>query len=291
VLGKEPELSCLPLARRVAPPTSRWCAPHKTAFVLLLLVVTLALAALGAAAGCGSVPAESPSPTVTGVTGDVMVFAAASLTEAFTRLGKDFEAANPGARVTFNFAGSQALASQLQEGAAADVLATADTKNMDKVADLVEAPVVFVANKLTIAVAPGNPKGVRSLADLARADLKVVLCAAEVPAGKYAAQVLEKAGDTVSPVSLEDNVKGALAKVEFGEADAAIVYVTDVEAAGDKADAVAIPDDQNVIATYPMAVVKASQHAEGAQAFLDLVMSTGGQAVLASYGFLPAPAE
>jgi molybdate transport system substrate-binding protein len=234
-------------------------------------------------AGCGGDGGGGGGQT------EIKVFAAASLTAAFDKLGEDYAAANSGTRVTFNFAGSQALATQIQQGAPADVFASADVTNMDKVKDLLSLPQVFASNRLQIIVAAGNPKGVKGLADLARDDLKVVLAAPEVPAGKYAEQALDKAGVTVRPVSLEDNVKSAVGKVRLGEADAAIVYVTDVAAGGDKVEGVDIPADQNVPATYPIATVKTSTHQRQAQAFVDLVRSAQGQGVLQSFGFLPPP--
>ena len=220
---------------------------------------------------------------------EIKVFAAASLTAAFNKLGEDYAAANSGTRVTFNFAGSQALATQIRQGAPADVFASADTTNMDKVKDLVGTPQSFASNLLQIVVEKGNPKGVKGLDDLARSDLKVVLAAEEVPAGKYAKQVLDQAGVRVQPVSQEDNVKAVVTKVALGEADAGIVYVTDVTAGGDKLEGVDIPTAQNVVATYPMATVKASRNQDQAQAFVDLVRSAEGQGVLESFGFLPPP--
>ena len=217
------------------------------------------------------------------------MFAAASLTAAFTELGEQYSRANSGAKVTFNFAGSQALATQIQQAAPADVFASADVANMDKVKDLVGTPQNFASNLLAIVVEQGNPKGVKGLDDLADPDLKVVLAAEEVPAGKYAKQVLDQAGVSVQPVSQEDNVKAVVTKVSLGEADAGIVYVTDVTAGGDKVEGVDIPADQNVTATYPIATVKASQDQEAAQAFMDLVRSAEGQQVLKEYGFLPPP--
>jgi len=166
-------------------------------------------------AGCGG---GEPSGGSAASPGELRVFAAASLTAAFGKLGERFTAANGGTKVTFNFAGSQALATQIQQGAPADVFASADVTNMDKVKDLVSLPQVFASNRLQIIVAAGNPKGVKGLADLARDDLKVVLAAPEVPAGKYAEQALDKAGVTVEPVSLEDDVKSAVGKVRLGEA-------------------------------------------------------------------------
>ena len=248
----------------------------------VLAAAALVLAACGGDdSGGGSSGARSPS--------GIKVFAAASLTAAFNELGPQFTAANGGTRVTFNFAGSQALATQIQQGAPADVFASADIPNMDKVKDLVATPQNFASNRLAIVVEQGNPKGVRSLDDLASGDLKVVLAAEEVPAGKYAKQILDQAGVTVRPVSQEDNVKAVVTKVSLGEADAGIVYVTDVTAGGDKVDGVQIPDDQNVTATYPIATVKAGKDQAGAQAFMDLVLSDEGQQVLKQHGFRPPP--
>ena len=159
---------------------------------------------------------------------------------------------------------------------------------MDKVKDLVGTPQNFASNQLQIVVEKGNPKDVQSLEDLAGSDLKVVLAAPDVPAGKYAAEALGKAGVTVKPVSEEDNVKAVVTKVSLGEADAGIVYVTDVTAGGDKVEGVEIPEELNVLATYPIATVKASTAPDQAQAFMDLVLSAEGQQVLEEYGFLPA---
>jgi molybdate transport system substrate-binding protein len=238
------------------------------------------------ASGEGSGGGQAAGSTLT-------VFAAASLTESFTALKADVEAANDGVTVRYNFAGSQALAAQIQQGAPADVFASADTKNMDKLtgAGLIDGqPQNFAGNALQIAVAKGNPKAVKGLQDLARHDLKVVLGAEEVPAGKYARQALDAAGVTVKPVSLEDNVKAAVNKVTLGEADATIVYVTDVTAAKDKVQGVEIPTGQNVSATYPVAVVKGTRNAAAARAFVDYLRSEAGQSKLQSLGFLPATA-
>jgi molybdate transport system substrate-binding protein len=247
----------------------------------VLAVAALALAACGGGDSGGSSGAGSAS--------EIKVFAAASLTAAFTKLGQDFTAANGGTRVLLNLAGSQALATQIQQAAPADVFASADIPNMDKVKDLVNTPQHFASNLLAIVVEKGNPKGVKGLEDLANSDLKVVLAAEEVPAGKYAKQVLDQAGVSVTPVSQEDNVKAVVTKVSLGEADAGIVYVTDVTAGGDKVEGVDIPEDQNVTATYPIATVKASKAQDKAQAFMDLVLSAEGQQVLKEYGFLPPP--
>ncbi|HZA79953.1 MAG TPA: molybdate ABC transporter substrate-binding protein [Actinomycetes bacterium] len=246
----------------------------------VLAVAALVLAACGGGDDSGGSSASSAG---------IKVFAAASLTAAFNELGPQFTAANGGTKVTFNFAGSQALATQIQQGAPADVFASADTTNMDKVKDLVGDPQVFASNLLQIVVEQGNPKGVKGLDDLANPDLKVVLAAPDVPAGRYAAEILGKAGVTVKPVSQEDNVKAVVTKVSLGEADAGIVYVTDVTTGGDKVEGVDIPTEQNVTATYPIATVTASKAQDKAQAFMDLVRSADGQQVLNKYGFLPPP--
>ena len=248
------------------------------------LAAVLAAAALGLAAcgGGGSGGSGGQSPA------EIKVFAAASLTAAFTELGRRYTAAQ-GTKVTFNFAGSQALATQIGQGAPADVFASADLDNMAKVKDLVGTPQSFASNRLAIVVEQGNPKGIRTLDNLAGGDVKVVLAAGEVPAGRYAKQVLDRAGVKVTPVSQEDNVKAVVAKVSLGEADAGIVYVTDVAAGGARVEGVDIPREQNVVATYPIATVKAGKAQDAAQAFMDLVLSGQGQEVLHRYGFLPPP--
>ena len=251
------------------------------------LAAVLVVAALALAA-CGGDDNESSGGS-SGSSDEIKVFAAASLTAAFTELGQQYTSANGGTKVTFNFAGSQALATQIQQSAPADLFASADIPNMDKVKDLVGTPQNFASNLLAIVVEKGNPKGVMGLDDLANPDLKVVLAAPDVPAGKYAAQILGKANVTVKPVSEEDNVKAVVTKVSLGEADAGIVYVTDVTAGGDKVEGVEIPETQNVLATYPIATVKASKNADMAQAFMELVLSAEGQQVLKQYGFLPPP--
>jgi len=255
-------------------------------FAGLLAAIILAAALLGAAA-CGSGSSSSNA----GASSSIDVFAAASLTDAFTHLGADFTSAHPGVKVVLDFAGSNDLVTQIRQGAPADVFASADTTNMDKAGDLVNAPRVFAGNTLAIAVAPGNPEHIRGLADLSRSDLKVVLAAPEVPAGKYASEILDKAGVAVTPVSLEVAVKGVVTKIALGEADAGIVYVTDVTAAKGKIDSVPIPATQNEIASYPIATLVSSDSQAEAQAFVDLVLSNHGPRVLAGFGFLPPPPE
>lgn len=223
-----------------------------------------------------------------GESGEITVFAAASLTDAFTEVGAAFTAANPDATANFSFDASSALVTQITEGAPADVFASADTTNMDK---LVEAglqgaePQTFATNLLTIIVAPDNPLGITGVADLQNPDIITVVCAAEVPCGRYANEIFAAAGVTVSPASLEQNVRGVVTKVTAGEADAGIVYVTDVIAVGDQASMIEIPDDINVVAEYPIATVAESSNAEIGQAFIDFVLGDEGQAILGEYGF------
>jgi molybdate transport system substrate-binding protein len=251
----------------------------RTRLAAVLAATALGLAACGGG-GSGGSGGQSPA--------EIKVFAAASLTAAFTELGRRYTAAQ-GTKVTFNFAGSQALATQIGQGAPADVFASADLDNMAKVKDLVGTPQSLASNRLAIVVEQGNPKGIRTLDDLAGGDVKVVLAAGEVPAGRYAKQVLDRAGVKVTPVSQEDNVKAVVAKVSLGEADAGIVYATDVAAGGARVEGVDIPREQNVVATYPIATVKAGKAQDAAQAFMDLVLSGQGQEVLHRYGFLPPP--
>jgi molybdate transport system substrate-binding protein len=253
------------------------------------LVSAVALFGL-VSASCGSDDSDSgdTSPATVAVSGDVTVFAAASLTEAFTEIGDGFLTEYPDADVTFNFAASSELVTQINEGAPADVYASADQINMTKLTDAGNnggEPAVFATNSLEIIVGPGNPEGVSGVADLADPDLIVVTCAPEVPIGKYTAEVITKAGVTVTPASYEENVKGIVNKVTLGEADAGIVYKTDVTAAGDQAEGVEIPTDLNVIAEYPLVAIKEAPNAEAARAFVEFVLSEQGQTILASYGF------
>jgi molybdate transport system substrate-binding protein len=216
----------------------------------------------------------------------VTVFAAASLREAFNTLGKDFEAAHPGTKVEFNFAGSSTLVKQIMEGAPADVFASADEENMDKARALISSPQIFAANRLAIIVAKGNPKKVTGLADLAKPKLILSLAAPVVPVGRYAREAFAKAGVAVPQGSSEVDVKAVVTRVSMGEADAGVVYATDVAAAGDKAQGVAIPETQNVTAKYPIATVKASKNDKGALAFVRYVLSPEGRKILSAAGFL-----
>jgi molybdate transport system substrate-binding protein len=237
-----------------------------------------------AVSGCSS----SSTKTTAKLTGSLSVSAASSLTGAFNAARTTLTAANAGLSITYNFAGSNTLVSQIQQGAPADVFASADAKNMDKLvtAGLVDKPVTFAKNKLEIAVEPGNPKNITGLADLAKPGVSVVLEAVGVPAGDYARQVLAKKGVTVTPKSLETDVKSALAKVTSGEADATVVYVTDVAAAGAKVTGVTIPDADQPAITYPIAVVKATKNLPAAQAFVDSAVSGDVQKALEAAGFI-----
>jgi len=248
--------------------------------VATVLLVTIALV------GCGSSSSSSSST----ITGDLTVFAAASLTESFNDEKTALEAANQGLAITYSFAGSDSLVTQIQNAAPADVIATASARMMKTLSDggLVETVQAFARNKLEILVQPGNPKGIKTIADLARTDITFVTEEDTVPAGKYTAQMLQTAGITVHPVSKETDVKSAVARVTSGEADATVVYVTDVLAAGSKGAGVEIPDALNVIASYPIAIVKGATHHAAAEAFIAAILSTDGQANLARHGFLPA---
>jgi molybdate transport system substrate-binding protein len=257
-----------------------------------MAVVCLAiLAMLAAACGTSSNAAIRTTSASQKVSGTVVVFAAASLKDAFDQIGKQFEQANPGVSVKFNYAGSSSLATQIKQAAPADVFASADTTNMDTVTNdnlASGSPQEFARNNLEIMVAAGNPKHIKSVADLANSDVKVAVCASDVPCGKYTQEVFSKAGVTVHPVSEETSVSSVVTKVTLGEADAGVVYTTDVKAAGDKAAGVAIPANQNVTAEYPIVALKDAPNSGGANAFIDYVMSSAGQKVLESFGFLPA---
>jgi molybdate transport system substrate-binding protein len=255
----------------------------------LALALALVLG-LGARCGDDKPKASAPSTTATkpGLAGNLTVLAAASLSEAFKELGTTFEGQHPGTKITFSFDASSALATQANNGAPADLFASADQANMKKVTDAGNAtnPRVFAHNKLAIIVAKGNPKKVTGLADFSK--LVFVLCAPEVPCGKYGTEALSKAGVKAQPKSLETNVKAVMTKVTTGAADAGIGYVTDAKAAAARAVGIEIPDQYNVVAEYPMAVLKQSANANLAYAFVDYILGSDAQAVLAKYGFAAA---
>ncbi|WP_431843297.1 molybdate ABC transporter substrate-binding protein [Calidifontibacter indicus] len=235
----------------------------------------------GSNAGSSSASSKSESGTLT-------VFAAASLKKTFTELGKQFETAHPGVKVTFSFAGSSDLVTQLQQGAPADIFASADTKNMDKATNdklLAGEPTLFASNTLQIAVPPKNPKGINSLADLTKPGLKVVICAPQVPCGS-ATKTVEKAADvTLKPASEESSVTDVLNKVTAGEADAGLIYRTDVAGADGKVDGVDFPQSSEAVNKYPIAALNSSKQADLAKRFIALVTGTAGQKVLADAGF------
>lgn len=211
------------------------------------------------------------------------VFAASSLKSTFTELGAQFEKDHPGTTVTFNFAGSSDLVAQLQQGAPADVFAAADEANMAKAGDLISSPTDFATNAMMIAVPPDNPAGITQFADLSQA--QVVVCAPEVPCGAATEKVEQNTGVTLQPVSEESSVTDVLNKVATAEADAGVVYVTDVATAGERVHGVKIPDTVNAVNTYPIAVLADSEQAELAQDFADMVTGPQGQKVLAGAGF------
>ncbi|MDN5916543.1 MAG: molybdate ABC transporter substrate-binding protein [Pseudonocardia sp.] len=253
--------------------------------------LALAAAVLLAVAGCGSGGGEQQAPAQPAAGGEATVFAAASLTEAFTQLGKDFQAANPGSTVTFNFAGSSTLSRQIGQGAPAGVFASANNAQMKKVVDggmATGQPRVFVTNKLQIVVPKGNPAGITGLADFGKQDLKIAICAEQVPCGALSKQLFQTAGVTPAPDTQEQDVKAVLTKVSLGEADAGLVYRTDVASAGDKVQGIEFPEADTETNEYPIVALKNAPNPQVAQAFVDYVLSPAGQQVLERFGFTPA---
>ncbi|WP_205471342.1 molybdate ABC transporter substrate-binding protein [Nocardioides sp. SYSU D00038] len=249
--------------------------------VLPALALGLALAAVG----CGGAGGDEDGTTLT-------VYAAASLTDTFEQVADRFEAEHDGVEVELALGGSSELAAQLVEGAPADVFASADTPTMDRVVDAgltAGDPQPFASNTLQVAVPPGNPAGIGSLDDLGADGVRVVVCAPEVPCGAAARRVAEAAGVSLSPVSEEQKVTDVLAKVTTGEADAGLVYVTDVVAAGDAVDGIEVPEAAEVVNVYPVATLADSDDPDLARAFVDLLLGPTGQRVLADAGFAPAP--
>jgi molybdate transport system substrate-binding protein len=244
---------------------------------------------LAACSSSSSSPSASSSAPAK-PSGTVVVFAATSLTDAFDKIGAQFDKANPGVTVKFNYNGSSSLATSITQGAPADVFASAAPANMKAVTDAGDAsgvPQIFTRNTAEIMVETGNPLKIKSVSDLANPKVKVVVCAPEVPCGALAQDVFKNAGVTVKPVSEETNVGGVVTKVTLGEADAGIVYVTDVKANESKAAGVPIPASQNDITEYPIVQVKGAPNATAAKAFISYVLGPAGQQVLASFGFLP----
>jgi molybdate transport system substrate-binding protein len=268
-----------------------------------ILVPILLLSILLTACGAAPVPALSAQALTTApasIPSALTVFAAASLIDAFTEIGAAFEAANPGINVTFNFAGSQALRTQIEEGAPVDVFASASGKEMDALVTgrLVaqDVPQNFLTNKLVVILPADNPAALTKLEDIANPGVKLVLAAEEVPVGKYARQALDLMGASFGTgfkdkvlaniVSNEDNVKQVVAKIQLGEADAGIVYISDAIAAPDL-KSIEIPEDLNVIAKYPIAPLTKSANTDLAAKFTEFILSTEGQTILQKWGFSP----
>jgi molybdate transport system substrate-binding protein len=256
------------------------------------VVVALAATLL---VGCGGSGGSGPAASSPGgaLRGTLTVFAAASLTEVFTELGDQLEKSDPGLDVRFNFAGSSALATQLAQGAPADVFASADDAQMKVVTDAGlqgEDPPIFAGNVLEIAVPRDNPGHVTGLADFARPDLTLAICAAAVPCGAAAQKVFRAAGVTAVPDTEEEDVKAALTKVQLGEVDAALVYATDVQAAGSDVEGIPFPEAEQAVNEYRICTLKAAPNPDAARAFLDLVRSDQGQQALTAAGFRKSPA-
>jgi molybdate transport system substrate-binding protein len=254
------------------------------------LALPLAVAALGLGlAGCGQDTSESSDVPANpaALEGDITVLAAASLTESFTTVGEQFEHANPGVEVRFSFAASSTLAAQIAGGAPADVFASASSTTMDDAVATgdVADPVVFATNSMEIAVPAANPGNVTGIDDLARPDVMTALCQPQAPCGSTAAELFSHAKLTVTPVTLEPDVKAVLSKVKLGEVDAGVVYVTDVLAAGDEVTGVEIPADVNASTSYPIAALTSSARPDVAAAFVDFVLSPAGTRVLSAAGF------
>lgn len=249
----------------------------------------LALSACSSSSDSSSEKDSAKKDSSKKLSGTVTVFAAASLKESFTTLKEKFEAEHPGTKVAFNFGGSDTLAASITSGAPADVFAAASDKTMKIVTDAHDTdgtPTTFVRNQLAIATLPGNPEKIGTLKDLTKSGLKVALCAKTVPCGAAAQKALDASGLKLTPVSYEQDVKGALTKVELKEVDAAVVYKTDVKAAGGKVDGVEFPESAEAINAYPIAPLKDAPNAAAAKAFVALVKSAEGQKVLTAAGFL-----
>lgn len=245
-----------------------------------------ALFALTACSATGGTPTASTSPTAAPAT--VTVFAAASMKSTFTELGKTFEAAHPGTTVTFNFAGSQTLAEQITQGAPADVFASANKSNMDTITNAglnAAEPKIYATNQLTIVVPKDNPASIATWQDLATPGLKLVVCAPAVPCGAATQKIVEATGITLTPVSEEQAVTDVLGKVQAGEADAGLVYKTDVISGGDSIKGIDFPESSQAINSNPIVALKNGPQAKLGQEFVDLVLSEQGQKVLADAGF------
>lgn len=263
----------------------------RAASTLLAVSILLAAGVSGCAPDSPGNPAASGTPQRSGT---LTVFAAASLKATFTRLAAEFESRNPGTTVTLSFAGSSDLATQISQGAPADVFASADTRNMARLSDaaLIHGQAAnFATNILEIAVPAGNPASISSFADLARPGVKVVVCAGQVPCGAAAENAEREAGTVLEPVSEESSVADVLGKVVSGEADAGLVYATDVKGARGKVEGIPFPEAGKAVTTYPIAAVEGSRNKELAAAFIALVTGSDGQKTLSDAGFGAPPAE
>ena len=273
------------------PPTPSTSSPSSTVLTTRrragAVLVSAALLVSLAACGNGE-DKEDAGGKKGGGTTELTVLAAASLTDVFKTAGAAYEKEHPGTTVKFSFEGSQELAAKVEQGVPADALVTADTKTMDGLRADTGSPTTIAKNRLVIATAKKNPKKVKTLQDLTGSGLKVVLAAPEVPVGRYSKQVLDAQKLTVKPVSQEPNVRAVLSKVELGEADAGIVYQTDVTASGGKAEGVDIPDAQNAIASYPAATLKSSENADDAASFVKWLSGPEAQRILKDAGFQKA---
>lgn len=233
-------------------------------------------------------PVAGAGPSAHAPTHEVSVFAAASLTAAFRAVGAAYEAAHPDTTIIFNFAGSPTLVQQIREGAPADVFASADEATMQKLVDagaVAGSPQIFAGNRLQIAVAKGNPHRIDGLADLGKPGLVVVLCGDTVPCGRYGLEAFAKAGAKAPAGSREPDVKAVLNKVALGEADAGVVYATDVRAARGAVEGVDLPTTHAVVARYPIAVLRDAAHGDAARAFVAFVLSDPGKKILGEFGF------
>lgn len=265
----------------------------KRALVLCLSVALLGTACSSSSGGNRGAGGTSEATSTTSggassVSGKITVLAASSLTESFDTIATQFKAIHPGVDITFNFGASSDLATEISNGNPGDVFASASTTTMTQVGDAAVHPADFATNTMEIAVAPGNPKGIRTVADLAKSGTKVAVCDFAVPCGVVAKAVFDNAKTNVQPVAREQDVKSTLAVVENGEVDAGIVYVTDVKAAGNQVEGVEIPADINATTTYPISALKDSKNQALAQAFVDYVLSPAGQRVLHDDAFAPA---
>ncbi|MFC9244578.1 molybdate ABC transporter substrate-binding protein [Streptomyces sp. NPDC057136] len=251
---------------------------RRLAATALTAALLVPLAACGSDGGSEDSASGAPDTKLT-------VLAAASLTDVFATAGAAYEKEHPGTKVTFSFAGSQELAAQVEQGAPADALVTADTKTMDGLTSETGTPTVIAKNRLVIATGEGNPEKIKGLGDLTDSGLKVVLAAPEVPVGRYSKQILDAQKLTVKPVSQETDVRAVLSKVALGEADAGLVYRTDAASDMDRVDAVDIPDAQNAVASYPAAILRQSKNTKAATAFVKWLSGPEAQKILKNAGF------